>query len=84
MKLLRNFHRLCAAGFRTVSGRGTVASRGFRVTVPAALSQPAGQPTSERAVVIELPRAAPSSAVRREPASFLKAPRHRRLGAGRG
>ena len=80
MKLLRDFHRLCAAGFRTVSGRGTAASRGFRVTVPAALSQPA----SERAVVVELPRATPSSAARREPASFLKAPRHRRLGAGRG
>jgi hypothetical protein len=80
MKLLRDFHRLCAAGFRTVSGRSAVASRGFRVTVPAALSHPA----SERAVVVELPRAASSSATRREPASFLKAPRHLRLGAGRG
>jgi hypothetical protein len=84
MKLLRDFYRLCVAGFRSGSGRGAVASRGLRVTVPAALSQPPGQPASARAVVVELPRAAASSAVRREPASFLKAPRHRRLGAGRG
>jgi hypothetical protein len=80
MKLLRDFYRLCAAGIRTLSGRGAIAPRGFHVTVPAAL----GQPASEPAAVIELARAAPSAAARREPASFLKTPRHRRLGAGRG
>jgi hypothetical protein len=79
MKLLRNFQRLCAAGFRTVSGRRAAARR-FSVTVPAAMDQPANQP----AVVIELHRAAHSSGARREPASFLKTQRHRRLGAGRG
>jgi hypothetical protein len=80
MKLLRNFQRLCAAGFRTVSGRRAAAVRRFSVTVPAAMDQPANQP----AVVIELHRAAHSSGARREPASFLKTQRHRRLGAGRG
>jgi len=80
MKLLRNFQRLCAAGFRTVSGRRVAAVRGFSVTVPAAMDQPA----IRSAVVVELSRAAHSPGARREPASFLKAPRHRRLGAGRG
>jgi hypothetical protein len=50
------------------------------VTVPAALEQPA----IRSAIVVELSRAAHSPGARREPASFLKAPRHRRLGAGRG
>jgi hypothetical protein len=81
MKLLRDFFRLCVAGFRTVSGRGAAASRGFSVTVPASLARPVG----ESAVVIDLQRAAVAriTTARREPASFLKAPRHRRMGASR-
>jgi hypothetical protein len=79
MKLLRDFSRLCAAGFRSVSGRAFAASREFSVTVPAALAPS----TSERAVVVELTRAAVPT-MRREPASFLRAPRHRRVGAGHG
>ncbi|TPG06495.1 hypothetical protein EAH75_17830 [Rhodanobacter glycinis] len=81
MKLLRDFFRLCVAGLRTVTGRGAAASHGFSVTVPAPLSHPAG----DGAVVVDLMRVvARPLASRREPASFLKAPRHRRLGAGRG
>lgn len=81
MKLLRDFFSLCVAGLRTVSGRGAAASLGFSVTVPAPLARPVG----ESAVVIDLQRAASvrTTTARREPASFLKAPRHRRLGAGR-
>lgn len=72
MKLLRDFFRLRFAGRRVAS-----VGHDFRVTVPAPLSPPA--PT---AVVVELPRASASTA-RREPASFLKAPRHRRFGSVR-
>jgi hypothetical protein len=82
MKLLREFFRLRAAGMRTVLRRGAAASPVLHVTVPAPLQRVA----DEAAVVVELPRAANSGPMtaRREPASFLKAPRHRRLGSGRG
>ncbi len=78
MKLLRDFPRLCVAGLRSVSGHGGAASRGFNVTVPAPLAKPVG----ESAVVTDRQRAASARATtaRREPASFLKAPRHRRPG----
>jgi len=80
MKLLRDFFRRRMAGFRGVSGRGVAASREFSVTVPAPLAESA----HGDAVVAELPAGhARVTAIRREPASFLKAPRHRRLGAGR-
>ncbi len=81
MKLLRDFFRLRVAGLRAVSGRGAAASRGFSVTVPAPLAKTSG----ESAVVIDLQRAASAriTTARREPASFLKAPRHRSMGAGR-
>jgi len=77
MKLLRDFYRLCAAGTRTAPGRGAIA-RDIHVTVPAALDQPGREP----AAVVELARAVPSP-TRREPASFLKTPRRRRIGASR-
>lgn len=75
MKLLRDFSRLCMAGFRVVTVRRAANPRAYTVTVPAPLAGPS--------VVVELPR--PRSVVnrRREPASFLKAPRHHRLGVGR-
>ncbi len=82
MKLLREFFRLRAAGMRAGLARGAAASPAFHVTVPAPLQRGA----DEAAAVVDLPRAASSGpvATRREPASFLKAPRHRRLGSGRG
>ncbi|OHC47002.1 hypothetical protein [Rhodanobacter soli] len=73
MKLLHDFFRLRLAGLRAASVRGAAVSREFSVTVPAPLAKPAGGG-------VERIAAAP---VRREPASFLKAPRHRRLGSGR-
>lgn len=80
MKLLHDFFCRCLAGFRGVSGRGAAASREFSVTVPAPLAPPA----AAAAVVVDLHAAAHTRTTppRREPASFLKAPRHRRLGSG--
>jgi hypothetical protein len=80
MKLLRDIFRRYLSGFRGVSGRGVAASREFSVTVPAPLAV-----SADKAVVVDLPAVALARApvARREPASFLKAPRHRRLGAGR-
>ena len=72
MKLLHDFLRLRLAGLRTASVRGAAVSPEFSVTVPAPLAKPAGG--------VERVAAVP---VRREPASFLKTPRHRRLGSGR-
>lgn len=79
MKLLHDFLHRCLAGFRGASGRGVAASRAFSVTVPAPLAAPAAT-----AVVVDLHTAAHARTTppRREPASFLKAPRHRRLGSG--
>ncbi|KRE83585.1 hypothetical protein ASG75_14590 [Rhodanobacter sp. Soil772] len=73
MKLLHDFFRLRLAGPRTASVRGAAVSPEFSVTVPAPLAEPASGG-------VERVTAAP---VRREPASFLKAPRHRRLGSAR-
>jgi hypothetical protein len=73
MKLLHDFFRPRLAGLRTAFVRGAAVSPEFSVTVPAPLAEPAGGG-------IERVTAAPA---RREPASFLKAPRHRRLGSGR-
>ncbi len=73
MKLLHDFLRLRLAGLRTASVRGAAVSAEFSVTVPAPLAKPAGGGVERVAAV----------PVRREPASFLKAPRHRRLGSGR-
>ncbi|WP_426701145.1 hypothetical protein ACPPVV_17520 [Rhodanobacter sp. Col0626] len=78
MKLLRDFFRLRLAGLRGASFRGTAAPYDFRVTVPA----PLDRPSDRDAVVVDLPRAHVPP-MRREPASFLKTPRHRRLGASR-
>ena len=80
MKLLRDFFRLCIAGFRAVTVRRAAYPRAYSVTVPAPLAEPAGGRSS---VVAELPRPRPVVNRRREPASFLKAPRDHRLGAGR-
>ncbi|WP_426687275.1 hypothetical protein [Rhodanobacter ginsengiterrae] len=77
MKLLHDFFRLHLAGRYTAAVRGGAGLPQFSVTVPAPLVPPA----ADRAV------AAPPEAVvaiRREPASFLKTPRHRRLGSRRG
>ena len=77
MKLLREFFRLRVAGLRALSGRGAAVP--FSVTVPAPLASAADH---RGVVVVELPRAQVPAAPR-EPASFLKTPRHRRWGAGR-
>ena len=81
MKLLRNFFRLRGAGALAAFGRGAVTSREYRVTVPAPLPAAADAPV----VVVDLSRAIEASATapRREPASFLKACRHRRRGSSR-
>jgi hypothetical protein len=82
MKLLRDFPRLCIAGLRAASGRRALVPCAFNVTVPAPLARPAND---NSAVVIELPRTTPVAASprRREPASFLKAVRHRQIGSNR-
>jgi hypothetical protein len=76
MKLLREFFRLRVAGLRALSRRGAAVP--FSVTVPAPLASPA----DHGVVVVELPRTH-APAARREPASFLKTPRHRRRSSGR-
>ncbi|HWU76416.1 MAG TPA: hypothetical protein VN043_07915 [Rhodanobacter sp.] len=77
MKLLRDFFRHRMAGARAVSGRRQGVPPAFNVTVPAPLAKPA----SDVAEVLDLPPPH-TPASRPEPASFLKAARHRRLGAG--
>lgn len=77
MKLLHEFFCLCRAGVRAASVRSARAPRPLNVTVPAPLASAA----QDGVVLVELPLARlPAS--RREPASFLKAARHRRLSAG--
>lgn len=77
MKLLRKFFRYGVVGGPAVSGRRLRAQPVLNVTVPAPLATPA----KDAAAVFELP---PTHTLgnRREPASFLKTARHRRLGAG--
>jgi hypothetical protein len=77
MKLLHDLFRLPRAGVAAASGRRLTIPRDFSVTVPAPL---AGPVIVEQATVVELPVA---RAGRREPASFLRTPRHRRLISGR-
>ncbi len=75
MKLLHDVVRLCAAH---VGGAGvrSAAARTFRVTVPAPLAKPAvADSVSLVAPLALVPNAVPA---RREPASFLQAPRHLR------
>ena len=79
MKLLHDFFRRCPAGIRAAFVRRAVNPRAFTVTVPAPLTEAIRQ----QPVLVELPRTRAEVARRREPASFLKAARHRRLGAGR-
>ncbi len=83
MKLLREFSRLCIAGMRAASGRRAAVPCAFNVTVPAPLARPANDDSA--VAVTELPHATAAgvSTRRREPASFLKAVRHRRMGSGR-
>ncbi len=76
MKLLRDFFHLRLAGSRTSAGRPIALPRDFNVTVPAPLTRPA----ADSPVVRELPRI---DTRRREPASFLRSPRHLRLGSNR-
>jgi hypothetical protein len=77
MKLLHDFFRLPRAGVAAVSGRRLTIPRDFSVTVPAPL---AGPIFVEQATVVELPVA---RAGRREPASFPRTPRQRRVASGR-
>jgi len=77
MKLLRDFFRLRLAGVRAATGRPAPLPRDFSVTVPPPL---AAGPAARSSVVVELPRTANR---RREPASFLRSPRHLSLGGGR-
>ena len=76
MKLLRDFFRLRLAGTRASVGRPVALPRDFNVTVPA----PLAAPSAGSSIVVELPR---TGTRRREPASFLRSPRHLRLGGGR-
>ena len=70
MKLLHDFFRWPFAGVRPVAPQPTV-PRDFSVTVPAPLAGSAS--ASPQAVE-------PQHSDRREPASFLRSPRRRRLG----
>ncbi len=76
MKLLQDFIRLRLAGVRRANERLPALPRDFNVTVPAPLIGSANESPAE----VELPR---TRADRREPASFLRSPRHLRLGSGR-
>ncbi len=76
MKLLQDFIRLRLAGVRPADGRPAALPRDCHVTVPAPLAASASESPSQ----VELPRARTE---RREPASFLRSPRHLRLGSGR-
>ncbi|CAM5435338.1 hypothetical protein [Rhodanobacter lindaniclasticus] len=75
MKLLHDFFRWPFAGVRAVVSRPTALPRDFSVTVPEPL---AGSASASPPVDTPCPRTE-----RREPASFLRAPRHRRLAARR-
>lgn len=71
MKLLHDFFRWPFAGVRAVASRPAALPRDFSVTVPAPLAASA----SASPLTLE-----PSRNERREPASFLRSPRRRRLG----
>ena len=71
MKLLHDVVLLCATRVRRATGRGAV-TPAFHVTVPASL---ASSVASDSAALSASLLAAPP---RREPASFLKSPRHLR------
>ncbi|MGN6704717.1 MAG: hypothetical protein ACTHJO_01565 [Rhodanobacter sp.] len=71
MKLLHDFFRWPFAGVRAVASQPAALPRDFSVTVPAPLVGSAGA----------LPQTVePLHHERREPASFLRSPRRRRLG----
>lgn len=69
MKLLHDFFRLRLAGLRGATFRADAGLSTFNETAPVPLAKPAAG---------EVVSVAPASG-RREPASFLKAPRHLRL-----
>jgi hypothetical protein len=71
MKLLHDFFRWRLAGIRAVASRPAALPRDFSVTVPAPLAGSA----SASPQTLE-----PLRNERREPASFLRSPRRRRLG----
>jgi hypothetical protein len=75
MKLLHDFFRRRLAGARTMAARPAALPHDFCVTVPAPLAG-----SASASPPVETPC---SRAERREPASFLRAPRHRRLGSAR-
>ena len=81
MKLLQKVVRLCTAGIRGVSVRGTAWPQEFRVTVPASL--PGAVAVGAATDTVPGTAVAPITRSRREPASFLKAPRHLRQLSGR-
>lgn len=72
MKLLHDVVLLCATRVRRATGRGTTA-RTFHVTVPASLANSVASDSTA------LSRSSAKLPMRREPASFLKSPRHLRL-----
>ncbi|MGB3498696.1 MAG: hypothetical protein WBA49_10870 [Rhodanobacter lindaniclasticus] len=71
MKLLHDFFRWPFAGVRAVASQPAALPRDFSVTVPAPLAAPANDAP-------KTPEIARNE--RREPASFLRSPRRRRLG----
>ncbi len=71
MKLLHDFFRWPFAGVRSATSRSTALPHDFSVTVPVPLGTPANDAPKP-------PETARSE--RREPASFLRSPRRRRLG----
>lgn len=76
MKLLHDFFRLHLAGRHVPFVRDGTALPEFSVTVPAPLKKPVED--QRVCATIETTRM-----TRREPASFLKSPRHRRRAASR-
>ena len=73
MKLLHDVVHLCATHVGGVSARST-AARTYRVTVPA----PLVKPVVADSIALPLTAITDVTSVRREPVSFLKAPRHLR------
>ena len=71
MKLLHDFFRWPFAGVRSATSQPTALPRDVSVTVPVPLGTPANDAPKP-------PETARSE--RREPASFLRSPRRRRLG----
>jgi hypothetical protein len=76
MKLLRDFFHLRLAGAHSAAGHPAALPGDADARVSAPLVDATHEPPAA-------PEPSPARAARREPASFLRTPRHRRLGSAR-